>query len=47
EIFRNTVYDGRLPSLVNTLYVVGVSFGMLVIGYWLFKRYEGRLAEEL
>jgi ABC-type polysaccharide/polyol phosphate export permease len=47
EIFRNTIYDGRLPSLVNSLYVTGVSFTVLVIGYWLFKRYEGRLAEEL
>jgi len=47
EVFRNTVYDGRLPTLVNTLFLVGVSSATLVIGYWLFKRYEGRLAEEL
>jgi hypothetical protein len=33
--------------LANTLFLVGVSVTTLVVGYWLFKRYEGRLAEEL
>jgi len=47
EVFRNTMYDGRWPSLANTLYVVLVSVVALVIGYLIFKRYEGRLAEEL
>jgi ABC-type polysaccharide/polyol phosphate export permease len=47
EAFRNTIYDGRLPSLSNMLVIVGYSFGALVVGYWLFKRYQGRLAEEL
>jgi ABC-type polysaccharide/polyol phosphate export permease len=47
EVFRNTIYDGRLPSLSNTLVIVGVSGATLVVGYRLFKRYEGRLAEEL
>lgn len=47
EVFRNTIYDGRLPTLVNTAYVVGVSFAVLAIGAWVFSRYEGRLAEEL
>jgi ABC-type polysaccharide/polyol phosphate export permease len=47
EVFRNTMYDGRWPTLANTLYVVLVSLVALVIGYLVFKRYEGRLAEEL
>ena len=47
EVFRNTMYDGRWPSLGNTLYLVGVSLGVLALGYVVFKRYEGRLAEEL
>jgi ABC-2 type transport system permease protein len=47
EVFRNTIYDGRLPSLNNTLVLVGVSAVTLAVGYRLFKRYEGRLAEEL
>ena len=47
EAFRNTVYDGRLPTLSNVLYLIGLSLVTLVIGYVVFKRYEGRLAEEL
>jgi ABC-type polysaccharide/polyol phosphate export permease len=47
EVFRNTIYDGRLPSLHNTLVLIGVSGVTLAVGYRLFKRYEGRLAEEL
>lgn len=47
EVFRNTLYDGRWPSLSNTLYVVIVSLAALAAGYVIFKRSEGRLAEEL
>ena len=47
EVFRNTMYDGRLPSLNNTLVLVGVSLATLALGYVVFKRYEGRLGEEL
>jgi ABC-2 type transport system permease protein len=47
EIFRNTLYDGRMPTLTNTLYVCGWALAVLVIGYLVFQRYEGRLAEEL
>lgn len=47
EVFRNTLYDGRLPSLANTGFLVGVSTVTLVLGYWIFTRYEPRLAEEL
>lgn len=47
EVFRNTLYDGRWPSLSNTLYVVLVSAAVLVVGYLVFKNSETRLAEEL
>jgi ABC-type polysaccharide/polyol phosphate export permease len=47
EVFRNTMYDGRWPTLSNTLYLVLVSAAALALGYVVFKRYEGRLAEEL
>lgn len=47
EAFRNTIYDGRLPTLSNTIFLVIVSAATLALGYWVFKRYEGRLAEEL
>ena len=47
EAFRNTMYDGRWPTASNTLFLVLVSGAVLVLGYAAFKRYEGRLAEEL
>lgn len=47
EAFRNTMYDGRWPTASNTLFLVVVSAVVLVLGYATFKRYEGRLAEEL
>jgi ABC-type polysaccharide/polyol phosphate export permease len=47
EVFRNTIYDGRWPSLSNTLYLIVVSVGVLVIGRAIFLRFTGRLAEEL
>jgi ABC-2 type transport system permease protein len=47
EVFRNTIYDGRWPSLEDTLFVVIVALVVLILGYAVFKRYEGRLAEEL
>lgn len=47
EVFRNTLYDGRMPTLANTLYVSAWALGTLVVGYLVFQAYEGRLAEEL
>jgi ABC-2 type transport system permease protein len=47
EVFRNTIYDGRWPSLSNTLYLIGVSLGVLIVGRAIFLRFAGRLAEEL
>jgi ABC-2 type transport system permease protein len=47
EAFRNTLYDGRWPTLSNTLFLVLVSGAAVLVGFVVFKRYEGRLAEEL
>ena len=47
EAFRNTLYDGRWPTLSNTLFLVLVSAAAVIVGFVVFKRYEGRLAEEL
>ena len=47
EAFRNTLYDGRWPTLSNTLFLVVVSAVTLALGMFVFRRYEGRLAEEL
>jgi ABC-type polysaccharide/polyol phosphate export permease len=47
EVFRNTLYDERWPSLSNTLFLTVVSVVVLVIGWQIFNRYSGGLAEEL
>ena len=46
-VFRNLLYDNRLPSLSDSLFVVLAAAGALVAGWWIFRRCEGRLAEEL
>ncbi|MEN3358648.1 MAG: lipopolysaccharide transport system permease protein [Mycobacteriales bacterium] len=45
--FRNILYDGRFPSAGDSLFLLVASALTLVVGYWVFQRYEGRLAEEL
>jgi homopolymeric O-antigen transport system permease protein len=47
EVFRNLLYDNRLPGLISVAYVLVVSALVLVGGYAIFRRFEGRLAEEL
>lgn len=47
ECFRSTLYDGRFPPLGPTVYVIGFSLAILAIGFYVFGRLEGRLAEEL
>lgn len=47
ESFRDCLYDEQVPSAGRLVYVAAWSVVILVVGYWVFKRYEGRLAEEL
>ncbi|HSJ19323.1 MAG TPA: ABC transporter permease [Nocardioidaceae bacterium] len=47
EAFRDVLYDMRFPPVDHLLYLVVVSFAMLLAGQWVFSRLEGRLAEEL
>jgi len=47
EIFRAFIYDNRLPTLANCIYVTVVSFAVLLLGWIVFERFEDRLAEEL
>ncbi|MCU1587222.1 MAG: type transporter [Frankiales bacterium] len=47
EAFRDCLYDEQVPSLGRMAYIVAWSVLSVLIGYWVFKRYEGRLAEEL
>jgi ABC-2 type transport system permease protein len=45
--FRSLLYDNRLPSLNDSLACAAAAGVALVVGAWVFRRYEGRLAEEL
>jgi ABC-type polysaccharide/polyol phosphate export permease len=47
EIYRNMLYDLRLPELGDVAYVAAVAAVALALGAAVFSRLEGRLAEEL
>lgn len=47
EIYRNLLYDLRLPAALDVAYVGAVSAVTLVAGYLVFRRLEPNLAEEL
>ena len=47
EVFRALMYEARFPTLADTLVVLGWAAGALIVGYLVFSRFEGRLAEEL
>jgi ABC-type polysaccharide/polyol phosphate export permease len=45
--FRDCLYDLRFPAFSDLAYLSVVSVAMLVIGAWVFAKFEPRLAEEL
>ncbi len=47
EVFRNLLYDNRLPELLDAAYCVGSAALLFGIGYLVFSRNEKRLAELL
>jgi ABC-2 type transport system permease protein len=47
EAYRDVLYDLRFPPLMDVLYVLGCGVVMLVIGFLVFNKLEGRMAEEL
>jgi ABC-2 type transport system permease protein len=47
EIFRNLLYDNRLPAAGSVAWVLGWTVASLLIGTWTFARHERRLAEVL
>lgn len=47
EAFRSVLYDARFPAWSTLGYVAACAVVALVVGQWVFSRYEGRLAEEL
>lgn len=46
-IFRNLMYDNRMPSGREVLLCVVWAFGSMVVGIWVFRRSEKKLAELL
>ena len=47
EAYRDVLYDLRFPPLFDVLYILGCGIVMLAIGWYVFNRLEGRMAEEL
>jgi ABC-2 type transport system permease protein len=47
EVFRNLLYDNRLPSLDDSLYCLGTGVIVFALGYLIFSRNERKLAELL
>lgn len=47
EAFRNVLYDARFPDWTTLGYVAACSLVALLVGQWVFTRFEGRMAEEL
>lgn len=47
EVYRSLLYDLSWPSGSTLLYLVVISAASLVVGFAVFRRFDGRLAEEL
>ena len=45
--FRSVLYEEMMPSAVDLLWCTGSAVVALVIGWYVFKRFEPRMAEEL
>lgn len=47
NVFRNLLYDNRLPALIDVLWCLGVAGISIVVGSIVFRRNERKLAELL
>lgn len=47
RIFRNLMYDLRMPRLLDFGLLTGYAVVALLAGWWIFDKLEGRFAEEL
>lgn len=47
EVFRNLLYDNRMPDLSNLLFILIAAIASFVIGMWIFAKNERGLAEAL
>ena len=46
-VFRNVMYDNRMPSGQDVLLCIVWAMGSMVVGVWVFRRSEKKLAELL
>jgi len=46
-VFRNLMYDNRLPDWDDMLYCLGAAVVSMALGIWVFSKYQARIAEEL
>ena len=47
RIYRNLLYDLRMPRLIDFSMLAGYALVAVLIGWWIFDKYEPRFAEEL
>ena len=47
EMVHHVALYGTLPSINSILYSVGSTFSILGIGYFIFRKYQARIVEEL
>jgi lipopolysaccharide transport system permease protein len=47
EAYRAALYNLRWPEVADVAYLSAWAVGSLLVGAWVFSRFEGRLAEEL
>ena len=47
ELSHQIVVYGQVPPLNEWLYTTGIILGILFVGYFIFKKYENKVAEEL
>jgi len=47
QIFRDLLYDNRLPPWGDMAYCLGATAVSLGLGAWVFSKYQARIAEEL
>jgi ABC-type polysaccharide/polyol phosphate export permease len=45
--YRNILYDLRLPSFATMAYITGWAVAAISVGYYMFNKFEWRLAEEV
>jgi ABC-type polysaccharide/polyol phosphate export permease len=47
QSYRAVLYDLRFPALGDVAYLVAWAVALCVLGFWVFRKFERRLVEEL